>query len=260
MGRTLKRVPLDFNWPIKQIWKGYINPYKSQGCKSCDNTGLNKATKKLNDDWYAFDNPKWVEINDGKSRYNDNAWSHHITEVEVKALLEHNRLYDFTRVPLNDEQVQVVKDKIASGGNSWLPYDNGYIPTPEEVNKWSTGAFGHDSINRNICVKARAKHIGVYGLCEICEGEGEIWFSEEIKKFHEEWVCIEPPVGYGFQLWETTSEGSPNSPVFKTLEELCEWCAENTTTFARYKATKKEWMKMLDEDNVYHGEGNALFM
>ena len=32
-----------------------------------------------------------------------------------------------------------------------------------------------------------------------------------------------PPKGEGFQLWETTTEGSPVSPVFETLDELCEW-------------------------------------
>lgn len=29
MGREMKRVPLDFDYPINQIWKGYWNPYDS---------------------------------------------------------------------------------------------------------------------------------------------------------------------------------------------------------------------------------------
>lgn len=55
----------------------------------------------------------------------------------------------------------------------------------------------------------------------------------------------DPPTGDGFQLWETTSEGSPQSPVFATLEELCAWCEDNATTFASFKATKEQWFKML---------------
>lgn len=41
------------------------------------------------------------------------------------------------------------------------------------------------------------------------------------------------------QLYETTSEGTPCSPVFKAdeLEKLCEWAAENATTFASFKGT-----------------------
>lgn len=62
MGRELKRVPLDFNWPIDQLWKGFINPYRYQVCKSCGETGLNPATKKLNDDWYSLNNVNWIKV------------------------------------------------------------------------------------------------------------------------------------------------------------------------------------------------------
>jgi len=74
------------------------------------------------------------------------------------------------------------------------------------------------------------------------------------------WTFLEPPTGEGYQLWETTSEGSPSSPVFKTLDELCTWCEENATTFASHTATAAEWKKMLSEDFVHHQEGNAIFL
>ena len=70
----------------------------------------------------------------------------------------------------------------------------------------------------------------------------------------------EPPRGEGFQLWETTSEGSPVSPVFETLDKLCEWCEVNATTIGRFRATKEEWKQMLLDDFVYHKEGNVVFM
>lgn len=50
------------------------------------------------------------------------------------------------------------------------------------------------------------------------------------------------------------------SPVFKTLEELCNWCTDNMTTFADHKATAEEWKEMLSQDLVYHKEGNAIFI
>jgi hypothetical protein len=50
------------------------------------------------------------------------------------------------------------------------------------------------------------------------------------------------------------------SPVFATLEELCEWCADNATTFGSSRATKEEWMQMLDSKFVYHQEGNIIFL
>jgi len=64
------------------------------------------------------------------------------------------------------------------------------------------------------------------------------------------------------QLYESTSEGTPLSPVFRAdeLEKLCEWAAENASTFASFKASKDEWFKMLSNDFVFHQSGNAIFI
>ena len=50
---------------------------------------------------------------------------------------------------------------------------------------------------------------------------------------------VDPPEDEGWQLWETTTEGFPVSPVFKTLEVLAKWCEENATVFADIKAKKR---------------------
>jgi hypothetical protein len=260
MGRELKRVPLDFDWPNDQVWKGYINPYHSMPCKSCGGSGLNPETEKLNESWYSSDDTEWVWLEKGKKRFNNKAWQYHLTQDEVLALIKEGRLMDFTHNPRNDEQLKIVKEKVKNGGNSWLPKSNGYIPTAEEVNEWAKIGMGHDSINRWICVEARAKRLGFYGKCKYCKGDGELWHSDEIKKLSEDWEDFEPPKGEGFQLWETTSEGSPISPVFNALDELCEWAADNTTTFGRSKATKEEWSNMLNNDFVCHKEGNMVFI
>lgn len=68
----------------------------------------------------------------------------------------------------------------------------------------------------------------------------------------------DPPVGDGYQLWENTSEGSPISPVFDTLEELCEWCETNETVFGNFTASKEKWMQMLENNFVYHVENNIM--
>jgi hypothetical protein len=47
---------------------------------------------------------------------------------------------------------------------------------------------------------------------------------------------------YGYQLYETTTEGTPVSPVFTTLEDLAEWCAPHATVFASFRWTKEEWL------------------
>lgn len=262
MGRELKRVPLNFEWEINKLWSGYINPHKVHECQECEGNGYSKEYKKLNDEWYSFKNAEYKPNPFRKdSRYNSIAWNNNLTKEDVEALVKEGRLWDFTRIPLNDEQKEIVKKKIADGGNSWLPFDNGYIPTPQEVNEWNIKGMGHDSINAWICIKARLKREGKTHLCSKCKGSGENWQHPKAKSNYKNWKSYEPPIGEGFQLWTTTSEGSPMTPVFESLEKLCEYCEkEKVSVFGYNTATKEEWMKMLDSDFVCHKEGNMVFI
>lgn len=230
--RTLKRVPMDFDAPLNEVWKGYVNPYPGPlRCKRCDATGYNRATRKIADDFYDFNGY-------------GTKWCSNITQDEVQALIDRGRLWDFVRVPINDEQREVVNKK----GGYWLPYNNGYTPTAEEVNKWNKNGMGHDAINRGILIETRAKRLGIYGLCPTCNGYGEIPYPDGIvRKAYDEWESYEPPDGKGYQLWETTSEGSPVSPVFSSAEELANWCEDNATVFGGSKTTKDRWLKMFSE-------------
>ena len=155
---------------------------------------------------------------------------------------------DFTRVPRNDEQRADVEKKIAEGGNSWLPYDNGYTPTADEVNEWNKNTpFGHDGINKWICVKARAKRLGITELdCSCCKGEGTLWPDEKYAKLSEEFEWIDPPAGDGYQLWSTTTEGTPMSPVFEKPEDLAHWLEDNNaSSFGSQTATYEQWMNFI---------------
>ena len=261
MGRELKRVPLDFQWEIGKLWSGYVNPHKAHECKDCEGTGLSKEFEKLNDEWYGWKNENYLPnpFNENR-RYNANAWSNNITKEDVQVLLKAGRLWDFTRVALNDEQAEIIKKKKAEGGNSWLPFDNGYIPTPQEVNEWNLRGIGHDSSNAWYCIEARLKREKKKSRCSTCKGTGENWQHPKAKSLYKNWKDYNPPIGEGFQLWNTTSEGSPMTPVFKSLEDLCTYCEdEGISIFGYNTATKEEWMKMLNNGLVHHTEGNVVF-
>ena len=285
MSRNLKRVPLDFDWPINKTWQGYINPFWPQAsqCCWCAGTGQSPQAKHLSDMWYGKAqfrpedrgsvplkttdpavrsfarrnverSPEYYGTGEAAieaealrlTAYWNTEMMHHLNQDDVDALVKDDRLRDFTHT--------------WSKGKGWQPKDPPCHPTAKEVNEWSIGGMGHDSINCWSVVTAECKRNGWETLCKHCGGEGRTWPSEEVKKAYKAWKPTNPPRGKGYQLWQDVSEGSPVSPVFPSLETLCEWCAGNATTFASNTATAGEWLQMLKDDNVHHKEGNCVFI
>ncbi|MGN6107833.1 MAG: hypothetical protein ACTHU0_22185, partial [Kofleriaceae bacterium] len=54
MGRTLKRVPLDFAWPLNKVWKGYLNPFRKlvKKCTECSGDGYSPQARRFHQEWY----------------------------------------------------------------------------------------------------------------------------------------------------------------------------------------------------------------
>ena len=132
MGRILKRVPLDFNAPLNEIWRGYLltnatdENYKKFPVKSCDECRLKNSDKK------------------------------------------------------------------------------------------------------NFCYEEKTPYC--------------VWYNPKwTKLWHEE-----PPKGEGYQMWENTTEGSPQTPVFKTLKELAIYCEKKITYFGTNDFISRiEWYDVL---------------
>ncbi len=97
-------------------------------------------------------------------------------------------------------------------------------------------------------------------------------FERRVKEYAEREVCDgeDPPdpndymlVGVPveactlYQLYEDTSEGTPVGPPFATLEEVATHAEANASTFAHFRATKEEWLRMLSPGGIVtHTEGN----
>jgi len=241
MSREVKRVTMDFDWPMGVVWKGYNSPYRSTECKMCDGSGYNEETKKLADEFYGFDNRQ-------------NRWCEKITQDEVEMLVKAGRLWSFLQGKYKyDEETDSWQEYIE---DAWIDCKQPKMPSAEFVNTNQDGLHSHDGINRWKLIEHRAKRLGFYGLCKWCNGEGSYWADDSFNKLCEDWMPTEPPKGDGYQMWETTSEGSPKSPVFKTLEELCMWLEENNASmFGKETATKEEWVQRLSD-----GTAGLLFM
>lgn len=251
MGREVKRVPLDFDLPIRQHWSGYVMPQElcSETCAACSGTGYNPATRVLADAYYDSEgNPhRWAydygTAPDGSKadrppwriKGDCRRWCNDLTQDEVDMLAASSRLMDLTHT--------------FKAGEGWKPRDPMPRPTPVEVARWNEHtSFGLDGSARYLLVKHRAQRLGIFGECDACKGEGEIWRDEAQKAAHEAWERTDPPKGDGWQMWENTSEGSPISPVFATPRDLALWLAKTkASAFGDSTATYDEWMSMIDD-------------
>ena len=170
MGREVKRVALDFDWPIDKVWEGFLMPdeFCPIPCRHCDQSGLNPASKKISDDWYTH------LRTDGKE-----GWCYSLVQDEVNALVKEGRLMDFTHIWRSEQNPGPVVTKqeimdtvehaiehfdawINNGAyirldetrdgeplyqqvRGWCRREDGYIPTADEINKWERrgGLFYH---------------------------------------------------------------------------------------------------------------------
>lgn len=293
--RTLKRVSLNFDWPLGKVWKGYINlrpgPNK---CHVCDGSGYHPDALWVSESFYRHSSPfvsdptgdamktAFTELFGGYSvgqvhgrgsfpseetlrKYGpafrefcqsmldcDGSWSDKITLDEVQALVADDRLMEFTH--------------IWTRGEGWKRRKDGYIPTADEVNaaQHQGGLHGHDAINRGILVEARLRRLGLPMCCSKCRGLGHVWIgktrkkAQKKRKYHNAWKEHEPPIGPGYQLWETCTEGSPISPVFASAEELANWCADNATIFGDEKTSRENWLQMFTDKKK--AEVESLFV
>lgn len=100
-----------------------------------------------------------------------------------------------------------------------------------------------------------------YNEAEIAEGLADGWLDASKPNYGmdimPQWT---PRQATHVQLYENTTEGTPLSPIFDNIDDLCAWAAENATTFADWTATADEWKSMLMVDFVHHREGNTIFM
>jgi hypothetical protein len=255
MGREVRRVALDFDHPMRVTWPGFLMPesLREKPCGVCDGSGYSGYARLQQARWYGYvpfdpaetgstpltpDTPAvraFAERQIARSpQYYGTGelaivreawrlcglwnaqWCHHLHQDDVDALIEGDRLWDFTRT--------------LAGGNGWQRIEPSPVVTAEQVNLWSLGGLGHDSINCSIVVQAKCERDGQPLLCDSCEGQGSHERYPGQRAEAEAWEPTGPPEGEGWQLWETVSEGSPISPVFAAAEELATWMTQNKCT------------------------------
>jgi hypothetical protein len=192
----IKRVPLDFEWPVGYLWHGYINPWPGPiECEACSGTGLNDECRKL------FKNFR--------------RWAPRLTEKESDLAIQ---------AGIRERELAQIRNRV------WSEIDTQVI--------------------RSYLTEIRAKTAGIWGCCSICNGRQRIPNPNPAVKqlytdvnLYEEWSPIEPPSGNGWQLWKVSEDGGgPASSVFKSEEDLAEWCS------VRFKSDYSGWLRWITRE------------
>lgn len=208
MGREVKRVALDFNWPLNKVWDGYLNPHYRQ-CAACDGTSYTVARRQFN----ALVNLLMIAGGDAIQNGRGRPRFHPYFDSSPLA----------GETPARD--LALVTKGLAGREPSF---------------------FGHDSCDIYVAEQAILKAAGLsedWGVCAACGGDA---IDPDAKAAYEAWEPTEPPAGDGWQMWETTSEGSPISPVCASPEALAHWLADNhASTFGSDTTTYERWLAMI---------------
>ena len=232
MGRELRRVPLDFAWPLQKVWAGFLNPHwrpcPEQAANNCHG-GSTSAGKWLDalarliglvGEEGAENTPAARERMERSGRVYPHPWLQEWTmaprtelPAEVWATIQaepssaqRHRLYQRARqqhpatlLNLDSEITELVQG--LAGGEPL-----GLGQASHAIFRGLTRAAGVDPES--------------WGVCKVCKGDG---MDPAARDAYEAWQSEPPPTGEGWQLWETTSEGAPISPVFATEVEFVDY-------------------------------------
>lgn len=214
MGREVRRVPLDFDWPLNEVWKGFMPPPETRerchdpGCRNGYTSARQRVEELLNLLMLSADDARRGKCHPYLYHTPPNYTAGEVVSPEIHELVD---------------GLSKVLDPDSHG-----PGFGGY----------SYGTLAYQITNKLAEVAGLPKD---WGICKACEGHGE---TAAARAAYEAWESEDPPEGDGYQIWETVSEGSPISPVFATPEELAKHMT--TTRWGADKGTSYEsWLKFI---------------
>ena len=251
MGRELRRVPLDFDWPLNKVWKGFINPrYKKcpEDQKTCF-TGQTADRCWLDAICWFITTVADDALDGGRRLKNGGKWPHPY-------------LSEFQQAPHHSppsklgmaESLRWLQNKQAIN-ELVLPPTKAFVEFYKALTKEQESFFGFMGGSGTYRIEqALLRAAGLpddWGLCPVCKGEGQ---DPAVKEAYDSWKAEDPPTGEGWQLWETVSEGSPISPVFPTRDTFIAYLVkEGYSQKAAENFAKDGWVPsmIVQDGNMY---------
>jgi hypothetical protein len=194
MSREIRRVPLDFDFPIGDTWTGYLLPGELHERK-CPDCRIGTTPGR---EWLSALVRMILMLDDD------------LRDQQLGRPL-HPYLAELQNVYTDQRPTSDVK-ALATG-----------------LAGREAGFHGHDACDTWAAERAIVTAAGLdsdtWGICPTCDGHASVETYPGQRADAEKWEPTEPPTGYGWQVWQTGSEGGPCSPVFATRADLVNYHA-----------------------------------
>jgi hypothetical protein len=219
MGREIRRVPLDFDWPLNKPWKGFLNPYGGP-CPAEERgecfDGVTAGRRYVT----AIAHLLGVAGSDAMGKRRNGIWPHpYLHELPMSPRFPR---YSANEVGPTPDLVDLIKGLV------------GRQPMHDACDRF---AIEHKII------AAAGLDPERWGVCSICEGHAD---DPAQRNAAEAWEPSPPPEGEAYQLWETVSEGSPISPPKATPEALARWLADHgASSFGEQTESYETWLRFI---------------
>lgn len=226
MGREIKRVALDWKWPLDKVWEGYVNPHYKK-CADCDGLGSTASAKALE----RIVSLLMIAGEDSLKRPAGFIPQGRCIETPTYPGSPHKRLYPHP---------YLIEAGVTDPGDNLHELTKGLAGREPSF-------LGHDACDRWSAARKIIAAAGLpdeWGTCKTCKGDG---IAPDSKAAYDAWEKHEPPAGDGYQLWETVSEGSPISPVMPNASSLAHWLADNRVSAGPGAfLTFNQWLKFIE--------------
>lgn len=222
MGRELRRVPVDFDWPLNKVWVGFVNPHHRPCPRVAEGDCHGGATSAA----------LWL---DGVARMIAMLGDHvdeapHAEALRARRVLwPHPYLVASAFSPTVRYPSDLEPHDLGAYRREHPPWSR-VLPFTEELGQLVDGLGGAERrgllgreaypIVKVIKGAAGIDPRGSWGTCEVCRGSG---LDPAVEAAYDAWEVEPPPVGDGWQLWTTTNEGAPISDVYPTREAFVEY-------------------------------------
>lgn len=224
MGREIRRVPMDFAFPINETWTGFLHPDELRGdiCSACLGKGTTPA--------YEWVMSIGLLLEDVAHDLGD----------QLRGKPSHPYLSEIPHHPYDVGEYSHKTRTYVRQGRGMLRPSKDLLPLVAKLCETTEARLtepmaGYTHRVGMKLIEAAGFDPMEWGKCDQCNGHGDVEKYPGQRAEYEAWEPTDPPEGDGWQLWQTVSEGGPVSPVFATPEELATWMSSPEYTWGANK-------------------------